>query len=524
AAHRPEMAMDGDANTYFKSAYGMGDGDDFIVLLSQPILAQSVHIVTGDGDNQDALTNGFVDASPDGTHFTKAASFDAAGVAEAPLNNVPLQALRIRVNPRQSIPSLLIREIAINGPVKIAHVEWGPWRGFADLSQAPDLAAWNQKAEQQMEDFYPDTAALLYSDKFIPPNMVNVVYRTGPGVTGVAATGGGVMTVNSKWCRDHPEDTGLTVHEMTHVIQAYSSYDPVWLVEGIADYIRWVRFEPENQHAGINTRSATYHDSYRTSATFLGWLELHYDSRLVTKLNQDVRFGTYKADLWQKYTGKNVDALWAEFITAYKADPAHIIIPQVAPADRLRILPTVAAGASQPVDLSAAFNAIGFTRDGATFGLNDGFDAGGAAYSATLLGPNPIWKNVQFKLGPAGAANTVTCNGQVIPVPAGPFGSLWIMGSAVQGNQMAQTFTVTYADGSTEQLAQNFSDWFGPRNFPGESRAFKMVYRNMGDGTRDARTFYDYAYGFNLNAAKTIKSITLPVNPYVKILAISLAR
>lgn len=523
AAHRPEMAMDGDAGTYFKSAYGMDDGDDFIVLLSQPISVESLRITTGDADNQDTLTNAFVETSADGTHFAKAASFDAAGVAEAQLNNGPVQALRIRLNRRQSVPTLLIREITINGPVKIAHVELGPWRGFADLSEAPDLVAWNQRAEMQMEEFYPDTTALLYSDKFIPPNMVNVVYRTGPGVTGVAATGGGVMTVNSAWCRKHPEDTGLTVHEMTHVIQAYSSYDPVWLVEGIADYIRWVRFEPENQHAGINIRTATYHDSYRTSATFLGWLELHYDSRLVTKLNQAVRFGTYKNDLFARYCGKDVDTLWSEFITAYKADPAHIIIPTVAPADRLRTLPTVQAGSSQPVDLTAAFNSLGFTKDGAAFSLNDGFDGGGAAYSATLLGPMPSWKNVQFKLGPPGAPNTVSCNGQVIPVPAGRFTSLWILGSGVQGSQMTQAFTIIYTDGSTGELDQNFSDWYGPRNFPGESRAFKMLYRNMGDGTKDGRTFYLYTYGFSLNPAKTIKSITLPTNPYVKILAVSLA-
>ena len=123
---------------------------------------------------------------------------------------------------------------------------WGRGAAFYDISQAPDLTVWARTAETQMEEFWPDTEALLYTDKFIPPNMVNVIYRTGPHVTGVAATGGGVMEVNSAWCRAHADDTGLTVHETAHVIQAYSSYNPVWLVEGIADYIRWVRFEPEH--------------------------------------------------------------------------------------------------------------------------------------------------------------------------------------------------------------------------------------------------------------------------------------
>ena len=263
--------MDGDAGTYFQSNHGMGDGDDFLVLLSCPIPAQSIHVVTGDADGQDVLTNGFVETSPDGNHYRKAASFDVAGVADAALGGSPVVALRIRLNHGQGIPRLLVREITIDSPVKVSHVVLGPGRGFYDISQAHDLKAWALKAETQMEQFWPDTEALLYTDKFIPPNAVNVIYRTGPGVTGVAATGGGVMEVNSAWCRVHPEDTGLTVHETAHVIQAYSSYNPVWLVEGIADYVRWVRFEPEHFTYRINPTRSTYHDSYRTTAAFLAY-------------------------------------------------------------------------------------------------------------------------------------------------------------------------------------------------------------------------------------------------------------
>ena len=32
---------------------------------------------------------------------------------------------------------------------------------------------------------------------------------------------------------------------------------------------------------------------------------------------------------------------------------------------------------------------------------------------------------------------------------------------------------VTYTDGTTQKLVQNFSDWFQPQSFPGESRAVK---------------------------------------------------
>ena len=56
AAHRPEMAMDGDQASYFQTAYGMDDGDDFLVLLGRPVPIQSLHVTTGDADGQDLLT------------------------------------------------------------------------------------------------------------------------------------------------------------------------------------------------------------------------------------------------------------------------------------------------------------------------------------------------------------------------------------------------------------------------------------------------------------------------------------
>lgn len=516
--------MDGDSGTYFQTDYGMDDGDEFLVRLSAPIPVRSLRIRTGDADGQDLLTNAFVETSPDGVLFHKVAAFDKAGVADAALPNVPVAALRIRLNHGIGTPSLLIRAITLLSPVRITHVMRGPGRGFYDISQAHDLKTWAHRAELQMEAFWPDTEALLYSDKFIPPNMVNVVYRTGPGVTGVAATGGGVMEVNSAWCRAHPEDTGLTVHETAHVIQAYSGYNPVWLVEGIADYIRWVRFEPEHFQYRINPQKSTYHDSYRTTAAFLGWCELHYDSGLVTKLSRAVRFGSYNNSLFKAYCGKDVDTLWTEFLAAYQADPAHVLTPAVAPADQPRVLPTVTAGSSAPVDLASVFNTMGIFQDGTALPGTGGVDGEGNGYSAGLLGSGPVWKGVQFRLGPPNAPDLVSCRGQVVSLPSGAYASLWLLGTAVEGGQKAQTLTVTYTDGTSDSLVQSFSDWYQPSRFPGESRAFPMPYRLTPSGSKDARTFYVYSYGFRLDPTRSVRSVALPNNEYVKLLAMTLAK
>ena len=324
--HRPEMAMDTDISTYFKSASGMDDGDDFLVLFQRPIPVQSIHILTGDANGASTFTNGFAEVSPDGVTYNQLGAFDSTGVLNASPSDKLTMAIRIRVDPGQYTPSLILREISIRSTTKISHVELGPGRGFYDISQAPDLSDWARHAETQMEEFWPDTQALLYTDKFIAPNMVNVVYRTGSGVTPVAATGGGVMTVNSAYCREFPNDTALTVHETAHVIQAYSNGDtPGWLVEGIADYVRWVKFEPESFHPRINPDTASYHDAYQTTATFLGWCALHYDSGLVTKLNAALRSATYNDALFKTYCGKDVDTLWTEFIADYRKDPANVI-------------------------------------------------------------------------------------------------------------------------------------------------------------------------------------------------------
>lgn len=524
SVHRPEMALDGDQNSYFKSVYGMSDGDDFTVMFSRPLPLRSMRISTGNPEGDNLLTKGYVEVSSDGKTYKRAATFDDKGVASAPMNNQSVSWIRIKVNPGSGLSSLIIREITLDSPTKVFYVHWGAGRAFSDYSAAPDLKVWADKADRQMDESWADTAAMLYTNKFITPNKVNVIYRSGPDVTPVAATGGGVMTVNVAWARAHADDTGLTVHEVAHVIQAMSAYDPVWLIEGTADYIRWVKFEPQNFTYNINATKSNYNDSYRTTAAFLAWVELHYDSRIVSKLNRDTRLGEYKPDKWKQYTGKDAPTLWQEFLAAYKADPIGIITPPVALADRPRELPVVAPNSSVAVDLSKAFNAIGITADGAKFGADNGFDSGGAAFSAKDVGANLTTKNVKFALGAPGANNIVTANGATVNLPAGKFASLWMLGAAVEGGQRAQEFVVNYADGTKQTLVQNLSDWYAPQSFPGESRAVKTEGRNMMDGTRDPRPFSMYSYGFALDPNKTVQSLTLPNNPNVKIAGVSLAK
>ena len=51
-----------------------------------------------------------------------------------------------------------------------------------------------------------------------------------------------------------------------------------------------------------------------------------------------------------------------------------------------------------------------------------------------------------------------------------------------------------------------------------------MAYRNFDDGTKDQRTFSLYKHQFALNPAKVVKSITLPNNTHVAVLAATLSQ
>jgi hypothetical protein len=178
-------------------------------------------------------------------------------------------------------------------------------------------------------------------------------------------------------------------------------------------------------------------------------------------------------------------------------------------------------GATQ-LNLSSYYNRYGIWTDGNSLGA--GLDGGGYAYSANLLGTAPGWNGIAFTLGPANALDAVSCTGQTITLPAGNFNSLQLLATAVDGNQPAQTFTVTYTDNSTATFTQSLSDWANPQNYAGESVLVSMSYRDTSGGGRDPYTTVRlYGYNFTLNQTKTVKSLTLPNDGDVVILAAAVA-
>jgi hypothetical protein len=111
-----------------------------------------------------------------------------------------------------------------------------------------------------------------------------------------------------------------------------------------------------------------------------------------------------------------------------------------------------------------------------------------------------------------------------IPLPAGNYATLNLLGAAAHGSQTNQRFVVTYTDGTTSTITQSLSDWWGPpQNYAGESQVLKMPYLVTPTGATMNEVVYVYGYTFAINSAKTVKSITLPNNRNVMVLAIDVS-
>ena len=182
---------------------------------------------------------------------------------------------------------------------------------------------------------------------------------------------------------------------------------------------------------------------------------------------------------------------------------------------------TIAASATTPVSVSLTMSAdvIGMGNAGTAVG-SGGLDGGGTAYAANLLGTSITWSGSTFALGSPDLADAVSS--ATLALPASNYASVNLLATGVNGNQINQSFVVTYTDGTTTSIVQSLSDWYTPQNYAGESIAATTAYRITSSGGTDNRTFNLYGYSFALNSAKTVQSITLPNNRNVVVLALDL--
>jgi hypothetical protein len=236
----------------------------------------------------------------------------------------------------------------------------GGQRFTIDTTGSPKLTEWAEKElAPVVQEWYPKISKLLLSDNFSPPDSFSITFS--PAIRGVAATGGTQIRCGENWFLHNlqGEAKGAVVHELVHVVQQYKwtrrnesngPQTPGWLVEGIADYIRWFIYEPQSHGADIRPQSLAavrFDDSYRVSANFLNWITEKYGDELVAKLNAALREGRYRNSMWTELTGKPVETLGAE----WKANLGGSLVAAVAEL-------SPAAPASKPLSSEQPINIL----------------------------------------------------------------------------------------------------------------------------------------------------------------------
>jgi len=121
--------------------------------------------------------------------------------------------------------------------------------------------------------------------------------------------------------------------------------------------------------------------------------------------------------------------------------------------------------------------------------------------------------NITFSMGgiAEGQQNMIFVNGQVLPVPEGNYSGLYILESCVSGSY-TRNWTLTYADGSTETVSVQFTDWCGTASGV-EKDWVRFQGRNNPSGVTTPNCAIFYEPRFLSGFTKKLKSIALNGDP-----------
>lgn len=145
----------------------------------------------------------------------------------------------------------------------------------------------------------------------------NVLFLVDTAYKAVAESSGNEVKFSAGYMKAHPYDTDVVTHETMHIVQGYGySAGPVWLTEGIADYVRY-KYGIDNAGSkwtlpAYNVKQS-YTNSYRITGRFFVWIEEQVKEGTIKKMDASLRKHTYNEGTWKDLTGKTLDELWAEY-------------------------------------------------------------------------------------------------------------------------------------------------------------------------------------------------------------------
>jgi hypothetical protein len=313
-----QFAFDGDENTGFASEQKPGPTDHFTLVFDDAVAVRSIRITTGRPGGTEKLMAGALEISSDGKAFEPVEKFKEGSIQTAPAGR-KLRAIRVR--PAADLDhALAIREFTIDSTPPVAIFRY-PVEFIVNVDDAPEMKEWADKAARVCAQHYPMINEQLKSDGYKPPHLVTMTLKK--DYRGVAAAAGTRITGSVAFFKKRPDDIGAMVHETVHVVQRYRTRNnPGWLVEGVADYVRFYKYEP-GKLKPLPPERAKYNGSYQVTARFLAFLVERYDPHIVRKLNQAMREGEYREEIWQTLTKKTLPELGDEWKESLRTPAQH---------------------------------------------------------------------------------------------------------------------------------------------------------------------------------------------------------
>jgi len=181
------------------------------------------------------------------------------------------------------------------------------------ISKDPNLdPALRKKLIDTYFEIYP-TLVKTFNDK----STHDVLFVVDTAYKAVAEASGNRILFSAGYLKAHPTDIDVVTHETMHIVQGYGySAGPVWLTEGIADYVRY-KYGVDNIGSKWSlpayNEKQSYKNSYRITARFFAWLEAQVKPGLIANLDRQLRAHQYTEQSWVSLTGKTIDQLWDDY-------------------------------------------------------------------------------------------------------------------------------------------------------------------------------------------------------------------
>jgi alpha-mannosidase len=205
--------------------------------------------------------------------------------------------------------------------------------------------------------------------------------------------------------------------------------------------------------------------------------------------------------------------------------------------------PQAKVAAVQSIPLALRYNLATASNEGSK--TQDGFDGQGNSLPAEMLPAQITFNDVRFRLGPAktGAPNALVPKGQTINLPAGPHNRVYILADSTDGDQKA---AFKLGDTRVDLNIQNWGGFIGQwddrtwssndtsHDDYGEMTGVRPGYIKRTDlawycshhhnaAGENVPYRYSYLFVYPVDIPPGAKTITLPENDKIRILAISVA-